>query len=408
MIYNLAIVTTHPIQYNAPFFRLLSASDKLNVKVFYTWEKGAGQKYDPGFGKNIQWDIPLLDGYNYSFVKNTSKNPGSNHFSGIKNPSLVKEIKDFKPHAVLIYGWKLNSHLKTIIYFKGKIPVWFRGDSTLIGFEVQSLNNIFRKNNEISLIYRVVHFLKFQIRKFTLTFVYKFIDKAFYVGTNNKEYYLKHGLKENQLVWLPHAVDNEFFQKNEKDNEFKAQQILKDLSISENDYVVLFAGKLDHNKNAEILINSVIDIHQNKKTSTNIVLIIVGNGALETELKQKSKGYNFIHFMDFQNQSMMPVIYRLCNVYCLPSKGETWGLAVNEAMACGRPAIVSDKVGCAPDLIKEGETGYVFKSNIKVDLINKILNLSSKLNISKENCIEQIAYWNYNIDPILSELQLIK
>ena len=93
---RLAIITTHPIQYNAPFFKLLAERKTIEIKVFYTWSQSKESvKYDPGFGKNIEWDIPLLEGYNYSFVKNIASNPGSDHFNGIQNPTLLSEIKNW-------------------------------------------------------------------------------------------------------------------------------------------------------------------------------------------------------------------------------------------------------------------------------------------------------------------------
>ena len=91
---RLAVITTHPIQYNAPLFKLLADRGVLQIKVFYTWGgKVLTEKYDPGFGKTINWDIPLLEGYEYSFVKNISLEPGSYHFKGIINPSLNEEVK---------------------------------------------------------------------------------------------------------------------------------------------------------------------------------------------------------------------------------------------------------------------------------------------------------------------------
>jgi glycosyltransferase involved in cell wall biosynthesis len=69
-------------------------------------------------------------------------------------------------------------------------------------------------------------------------------------------------------------------------------------------------------------------------------------------------------FLPFQNQSRMPIVYRLGDALVLPSGyGETWGLAVNEAQACGRPSLVSDCVGCAQDIIREGENGAVFRTD---------------------------------------------
>ena len=101
---KLAIITTHPIQYNAPLFQLLEDRNNIGFKVFYTWgEKVLQEKYDPGFGKNIQWDIPLLDGYEYEFVNNIARHPGTHHFRGINNPSLVDSIKKWKADAVLVY-----------------------------------------------------------------------------------------------------------------------------------------------------------------------------------------------------------------------------------------------------------------------------------------------------------------
>ena len=118
---RLAIVTTHPIQYYAPVFKLLA--DKIDVKVFYTWGSEAMEKFDPGFGKAISWDIPLLDGYSYEWVKNTAPNPGSHHFKGIINPNLINQIKFWQADAILVYGWAYDSHLKVIRHFKNKLPI---------------------------------------------------------------------------------------------------------------------------------------------------------------------------------------------------------------------------------------------------------------------------------------------
>ena len=110
---------------------MLTERGNLAIKVFYTWGDAVLEnKYDPGFGKSIEWDIPLLKGYDFTFVKNASLNAGSHHFGGINNPSLIREIKEWGPDAVLVYGWCFKSHLSAMRYFKGRIPVLFRGDST--------------------------------------------------------------------------------------------------------------------------------------------------------------------------------------------------------------------------------------------------------------------------------------
>lgn len=348
---KLAIISTHPIQYNAPLFRMLQERKQVQLKVFYTWEQSQkGNLFDPGFGIYREWDIPLLEGYDFSFVKNISSKPGSHHFWGIINPDLIKIVQVYNPDAILVYGWSFYSHLKVLFHFKNRVLILFRGDSTSID---DSSLSVFKKF----------------IRNILLRWIYRHINKALYVGQANKEYFLANGLKEHQLIFAPHCIDNNRF-KNE--NEYYEEQALlwrRELGIPDQSIVFLFAGKLEPKKNPLLLLNTFQNL-----SNENIRLIIVGNGVLEQELKEKAKSDPRIIFIDFQNQSRMPVVYRLGDVFILPSKGpgETWGLSVNEAMACGRPAIVSDACGCEKDLIIQGKTGYSFRSNNMSELKRSI------------------------------------
>lgn len=337
---KLAIVSSHPIQYNAPLFRQLSEGREVGIKVFYTWEQSqAGRKFDPDFGKDIEWDIPLLEGYEFQFVKNISTDPGTHHFKGLVNPTLNQEIVAWGPDAVLVFGWSFDSHLKCLRYFHGRMPVFFRGDSTLLDEQAG---------------------IKRQLRRWFLKWVYRHVDAALYVGEHNKEYFLKHGLREKQLVRAPHAVDNERFGGGESNEDYgvRAMQWRSELGIGEHELVVLFAGKMEPKKDPLFLLELAARVRDPR-----LRIILVGNGVLEDELKQAAANDPRILFLDFQNQRMMPVVYRLADVFILPSRGpgETWGLAVNEAMACGCAIGVSSKAGGAVDLVEEGVNGIIFK-----------------------------------------------
>ena len=370
---RLAIITTHPIQYNAPLFALLAKRDNISIKVFYTWGEAVMQKkYDPGITKNIEWDIPLLEAYEYLFLKNTSLKPGSHHFAGIENPELVSAIETWKADAVLIYGWAFKSHLRAMRHFHKRIPVFFRGDSTLLG-----------KKNILKKLFRTI-FLKW---------VYSRVDKALYVGTNNKNYFLQHGLKESQLVFVPHAVDNDRFSENDEKFSVAAAAWRKELDIAAADIVFLFAAKLDDNKNAELLIESFKAL---KKNDTH--LIIAGNGEKEKQLYSDYAGNKNIHFLPFQNQSNMPVLYRVGDVFVIPSRSETWGLSLNEAMACSRAVIASDTCGAAVDLVNNGRNGYTFESGNASDLKDKMQKcISGKDELKKLGAasFQLIKDWNY-------------
>lgn len=373
---NLAIITTHPIQYNAPFFKLLTERDKVQSQVFYTWPQAIEGFDDPDFGATVKWDIPLLEGYVWEAVQNVSKNPTSKRWSGIDCPNLIQQIKAFQPDAILIYGWNFKSHFMVMRYFKGKIPVWFTGDSTLLDE-------------------------KPGIRKFArrvwLNKVYSYVDKAFYVGSNNRAYFKVHGLKEDRLVFFPHAIDNDRFADNEeRQYENKASQWRRELGFADEDFVVLFAGKFETKKNPMLLISAIQQLNASSNHQLN--LLMIGNGPMESELKHLANNQNNIKFLPFQNQSVMPVVYRLGDIYCLPSKGpgETWGLAVNEAMACSRSVIVSDKVGCAVDLVVENVTGKVFNYSKNSSLNDALLALvESDLKEKGLNCQNHIKEWNF-------------
>ena len=345
---KLAIVTTHPIQYNAPWFQLLEAVGKVKPKVFYTWSQLEYEpKHDPGFGREIQWDIPLLEGYQYCFVKNISTQPGSHHRKGIINPTLNEEIEQWQADAVLVFGWNFISHLKCIKYFHKKIPVLFRGDSTLL--RKQSFLQSFAKN-----IY--------------LKWVYHFVDYALYVGTENKKYFIKHGMKESQLIFAPHAVDNHFFFDTDRAFEDEASQWRLQLGIKAEELVILFAGKFEPIKNLFWLVKFA-----ERFAGMPVKFLLVGNGTMEQSLKSVAESNHSIIFLGFQNQKKMPIVYRLAQLFMLCSVSETWGLGVNEAMACERAVLVSDTCGCANDLVSESN-GIIFNTARTDQLFNKIRN----------------------------------
>ncbi len=373
---KLAIITTHPIQYNAPLFRLLAERGKIQPKIYYTWgEAGFTAKYDPGFKKVIEWDIPLLEGYEYTFCNNIARHPGSHHFNGIINPGLSREIRDWGADAVLVYGWSFKSHLACMRKLYGKIPVFFRGDSTLLDDKGG---------------------LRSFARSVILRWVYRHVNKVFFTGINNKAYFMKYGLKEEQLILAPHAVDNHHFMQPDVEHTKLAEDWKKELGILPGKLVLLFAGKLEEKKNPAFLLRLMQKIDSDK-----IILVIAGNGPLETELKDSAKADKRIIFLPFQNQASMPVLYRLADIFILPSMGpgETWGLAGNEAMACGLALMMSNKCGGAVDLIEEGKNGVLFSPgdiSAAAVFISSVLKNMDKLKAMKQVSLMRIHNFTLN------------
>jgi glycosyltransferase involved in cell wall biosynthesis len=247
-------------------------------------------------------------------------------------------------------------------YFKGKVPVWFRGDSTLLddpkGFSLKKI-----------------------IRRIFLKWVYSYIDKAFYVGTHNKAYFKAHGLKENQLVYAPHAIDNDRFADPTGKFAEEAKLWRNQLGIDEKSKVLIFVGKFETKKNP-FFFKELIE----KAEDHGIVGIMVGNGSLEFNLRKNAPKNLF--FLPFQNQSKMPVVYRLADALILPSMGpgETWGLVINEALACGLPVYASNKCGGAIDLLS---SNCIFN--------NFELSISSLANSKQFENIQYLKKFAYSV-----------
>jgi glycosyltransferase involved in cell wall biosynthesis len=355
---KLAIVTTHPVQYNVPWIVRLAQKD-IQIKVFYTYEQaGNGAVYDSGFGKDIKWDIPLLDGYDYEFVPNKARKPGLVRFMGIVNPSLIKKIEAYDPDQLLVIGWNYHSHLQVMRHFHRRIPIYFRGDSVLLHEKT-----LWRK----------------MARRLFLTWVYRHIDFVFYVGANNKSYFQRHGVRDHQLIFSPQAIDIDRFSEPDRIYKDQAHQWKQRLGIPAGNLTVLFAGKMIKVKNPTFL----IELAEATK-HLPISFVMVGDGILLDDVKRQAAGNPNILFVDFQNQTVMPSVYRIGDVYIMPSFSETWGMGINEAMACGVPVMASDRVGCAVDLVLENKTGMTFR----LDEIGKCVDFLQHLLDNPEHLAE--------------------
>ncbi|BAY36697.1 group 1 glycosyl transferase [Nostoc sp. NIES-2111] len=336
---KLAIISTHPIQYYAPWFRHITLNKNLSLRVFYLWNFGITPKVDVGFKQVIQWDIPLLDGYEYEFVPNVSSNPGVHHLFGLQNPSLVSRVKAYNPDVVLLMCYNYASIYNFLGNWNSReIPLLFRGDS----------HRLLKPTG-----------IKAWARRQFITQVYRRFAACLYVGKANYEYFQYHGVPSNRLFFSPHAIDNDRFFAQADDAQQQAMLWKQELGIPSDHAVILFAGKFENKKRPLDLLQAFLAANLSQ-----VSLLFVGAGSLEVDLKAVAAPHKNIYFAPFQNQTLMPRTYAIADVFVLPSYGasETWGLAINEAMCLSRPVIASSHVGCAEDLIHHQHNGLVFSA----------------------------------------------
>jgi glycosyltransferase involved in cell wall biosynthesis len=336
---RIAFVVSHPIQYLASLYQKLAGRDDVEVKVFFTWHAGQHAVDDRGFGRPIAWDIPLTDGYDFELVANIASDPGTHKFLGLRNPMLLDRVISWQPDVVHINGWAWLSHLQLLHALNRRgVPTLFFGDSHLLDAKTSGP--------------------RWWLKSAVLRQVYSWPTACLFTGSANRAYFETFGVPPQRLYPCPHSIDVSRFADAAMQPEAEAARWRSELGIAREQKVLLFAGKFDANKRPAQLMRTVAKLHDGE-----IVLVLVGAGELQAEIDAiaASDPARF-RVLPFQNQSRMPIVYRLGDIFIMPSSAETWGIAVNEAFACGRPVVVSDGVGCAADVV-DITCGRIFRRN---------------------------------------------
>ncbi len=334
MSLRIGFLISHPIQYYTPIFRALAGL--CNLTVFFAHRQTAEQQASAGFGVAFEWDIDLLSGYRSKFLDNVSRHPSTEHFSGCDTPGIAREIAEGRFDAFVVPGWGLRSYLQAAkACRRAGVRILVRGDSQLVG-----------QRRALVRIAKALFFARV-LRRF---------DGFLYVGQRNRDYLLHYGAPRDRLFFAPHCVDNDAFG---TASAAARQLALDDGRPDPKPKRILFVGKLVERKHPSDVLRAAALL---ARQGTPVEVAFAGSGELEPALREAARveGVPTL-FHGFVNQSEMPAVYAASDVMVLPSDGlETWGLAVNEAMACGVPAVVSDAVGCGPDLVEQGVTGATF------------------------------------------------
>jgi glycosyltransferase involved in cell wall biosynthesis len=388
---RLAVVVSHPIQYYSPWFRLLASEPGLQLKVFHLWDFGVVSRPDRGFGHTLVWDVPLLEGFPHCFVPNRAADPGTHHFAGLHNPTLVQELLVWRPDALLLFGYAYRSHLGLLLDPRlWRLPVLFRGDSHGLcarsGWRPRLAAGLRR-------------------------LVFRRFAAALAVGQANAAWLRASGISPRRIVLAPHAVDNQRFQEAAPTANLEAEDWRQTLGIATEAPVVLFAGKFEAKKCPLQLVDAFAALNH-----PHAVLVLAGAGALEERIRSHAATLpaGRVLMLPFQNQSAMPRLYALADLVVLPSQGpgETWGLCINEAMNLARPVLVSSHVGCGPDLVLPGRTGWIVPAgdqNALRDRLAEALSDRQRLRAMGEQARAHVATHSYAATTagLLQALELV-
>jgi glycosyltransferase involved in cell wall biosynthesis len=343
MSYRLAYFVSHPIQYQAPLLRAIASQLDIKLQVFFYSDFSLRAYEDPGFDRVVQWDVPLLEGYNSQFLNCWGSKRWKSFLEQPIATDVKKQLKSGQFDAIWVHGWKDACSVQAILAANElDIPVLLREE-----------NNGLRQPKSSA---------KKLLRQAILSWIFNRISGFLYIGTLNYRFYRNWGINENRLFPMPYTVDNEFFQKQALLARSNREQLRRSLNLETGRPIVLYAAKLTEVKRPQDLLAAYRLLSPDGATEPEPYLLFVGDGGMRSYLESEAKatGWQSIRFLGFRNQSELPAFYDLCDVFVLPSSFEPWGLAINEVMNAAKPVIASDRVGAAVDLIKEGENGYIY------------------------------------------------
>jgi len=361
-LWKLAVFTSHPIQYQAPLFRALATSGRVDPVVYFGSRHGADVAVDSGFGTAFRWDVPLLDGYRHAFLPNTARAPDVSRFRGVRIAGAEDLLATDRPDAVLVLGWQTLGHLQMMrAAWKAGVPLLVRGESTLQRSPSSGLRGLARRTLWVPA----------RMRLYGAAF--RRVDAFLVIGSRNRDYYRSFGVPDEKVFWAPYGVDNDWFRMREPARALARARVRERLGLSDGAVVFASSAKLIERKRPFDLVDAVARL---RRGGIDAHALFIGDGEQRDAVEHRAARYGIedaLCISGFVNQQELPAWYAAADALVLPSDArETWGLVVNEAMAAGLPVVVSDAAGCSVDLVKNGENGFTYACGDVAALAGKL------------------------------------
>ena len=324
---RLAYLVSHPIQYQAPLFRELARRPGVDFTALFCHDHGVQPTFDAQFGRVIRYDVPLLEGYSCRFLRNLAPR-ASTGTTGQINPEVLVSIAAGEFDAVIAHGYSTITNLLAVLGPRRHTRILMRGDSNLTLRRTPT---------------------KRVIKQIILRGLFSCVDHFLPVGTHNRAYYASYGVADDRMTFAPYSVDNDHFVRGAAEARRDPNAARHKLGLPSNIPLFLFCAKMISKKRPLDALHAIARV----RAHTPCGLVYVGDGELSSQVDgeiERKELNPYVYRLGFRNQSELPFIYGACDALVLPSDNEPWGLVVNEAMAAGMTAIVSDQVGAGPDL----------------------------------------------------------
>lgn len=373
MRYRVALVVSHVIQYQDPFFRLLAAEPSIDLTVLFCSRAGAEPYRDVEMQTDLQWDVQLLEGYNHRFLHNLGF--GSGYARSI-NPGIAGELLSGRFDAAIFFtGWGTITSLLGIAACRMKrLPFFLYGDSSFPPAATSAHGHV---------------------RAGFLRTIFGMAAGFLVSGKLNADYYAHYGADSSRFFLVPWAVDNQRFASSGRLSPAERSDLRRKVGASDEDVLFVFSGKLLPRKDPMTLLRA-LSLMRNRRRAAGLIL---GNGELREELQAFARDTGLrVHFAGFVNQAELPRYYAAADVFVLPSTHEPRGAVINEAMACGLPIVVTDRCGSIGDIVLEGENAMIYPAGNAAALAARLDQVTDDESLRQgmgRRSLEIIDTWDY-------------
>jgi len=335
--YRVLAICSHAVQYTSPVFRSLALHPQLDLSVVYCTLRGAEPARDPEFGTVVQWDIPLLEGYQWSQVAN--RGSGAETFWGLYNPELWQFIRRGKFDAAICF--LSYTHASFWISFAAAKSC---GSAFLFGCDQHSLEP------------RDGRVWKRWVKRILWPVLYRLADQVLVSSSGARSLILSLGLPQQKVTLAPITVDNDWWIHHSQKVDREA--VRASWGATSQSTVVLFCAKLQPWKRPQDLLRAFA-----RAELSDALLVYAGEGPQRQELEREAGDLGVatrVRFLGFVNQTQLPAVYTAADLMVLPSEYEPFAVVVNEASCCGCAVAASDRVGAAQDLIAPVDPGLIY------------------------------------------------
>lgn len=350
---RLALVAASPIYYQVPLYRLIANDPRIDFTAIFA-SSGGVRPAEMGFGKPTKWDVDLLSGYRSVFLRRAAINPiGDGNFFTFRDLDVVRTLWEGNFDVLWLFGYNYLTHvLAAITELIRRRPVLFREEQTLIHSRSAA---------------------KLLVKRLALPRLFRRFS-GLYIGAQNRQWLQQYGVPQHRLYPVPYCVDNDLLRQKAYELQPARARLRANFGLNAEQPVVVMVSRLIAKKQPLFVLEAFARVRALRQCS----LLIVGSGPLEHAMRKKVDQERIpdVVFTGFLNQSEVAAAYACADIFVLASKmHETWGIVVNEAMNFGLPVIVTDKVGCAVDLVRPDENGYIVDSESTEWLERALLQL---------------------------------